>query len=33
MSQPFNFESGALDIDTPEDYERLCKKINEDHVD
>lgn len=28
-----DFESGELDIDTVEDYERFCKKINEDHVD
>jgi molybdenum cofactor cytidylyltransferase len=27
------FENGALDIDTPEDYELLCKKINEEDVD
>ncbi|WP_439506133.1 nucleotidyltransferase family protein [Sediminibacterium sp.] len=28
-----DFESGELDIDTVEDYERFCKIINEDHVD
>lgn len=28
-----DFESGELDIDTAEDYERFCKKINEEHVD
>jgi molybdenum cofactor cytidylyltransferase len=28
-----DFESGELDIDTAEDYERFCKKINEGHVD
>lgn len=27
------FENGALDIDTPEEYELLCKKINEEDVD
>jgi molybdenum cofactor cytidylyltransferase len=28
-----DFELGALDIDTKEDYEQLCKKLNEEDVD
>ncbi|HQS24027.1 MAG: hypothetical protein B7Y11_03365 [Sphingobacteriia bacterium 24-36-13] len=31
--ETIEFENGALDIDTPEDYELLCKKINEEDVD
>jgi len=31
--ETIEFESGELDIDTMEDYERFCKKINDNNVD